>query len=165
MLLTCVLLLKIVKCLHELVNLLVDKYFRFDKSSCRKEEYHEFQDFTDTPHEVITKHMSLQGGYHCRRVLTALSQWDAFQSYFSSIKEAERPGRATCCKDMYTGHGVKLYYKFLSYALARLNSFNVLFQGEGCSTFHLLSETKALLRTYLARFVDNGVLNSAEDLI
>lgn len=29
---------------------------------------------------------------------------------------------------------------------------------------HLLSETKALLRTYLARFVDNGVLNSAEDL-
>ena len=156
----------LVKCLREPVeDLLVDTYFWFDKSSSRKEDYQEFQDFTNTPHEVITKHVSTRWLSLQKSVDRILSQWEALQSYFSSIKEAEKPGRAKRCKDMYSGYRLKLYYKFLSYALARLNSFNVLFQGEGCSTFHLLTETKALLRTYLARFIDNTLLNSSDDLL
>ena len=49
----------LVKCLCEPVdNVLVDIYFWFDKSSSRKEGYHEFQDFTNSLHEVITKQVS-----------------------------------------------------------------------------------------------------------
>ena len=59
---------------------------------------------------------------------------------------------------------MKLYYKFLSYALVRLNSFNVLFQSEGYMTIHLLAETTALLRTYLGRFVDHQVIVSSDVL-
>ena len=57
-----------------------------------------------------------------------LSQWPALQSYFASVKESERPGRAKRCMVAYTNVSVKLSYQFLSYALARLNRFNVLFQ-------------------------------------
>ena len=52
-----------------------------------------------------------------------------------------------------------------SYALARLNTFNLLFQREGCGIYHLLGETKALLCTYLSRFVDSDILSSADDLL
>ena len=84
----------LIKCLQEPVeDLLVDTYFWFDKSA-RKEDYHEFQEFTDTPNEVITKHVSTRWLSMQRCVDRILSQWDALQSYFSSIHEAERPGRA-----------------------------------------------------------------------
>ena len=53
---------------------------------------------------------------------------------------------------------MKLYFKFLSYTLARLNTFNLLFQREGCGIHHLVGETKALLCTYLSRFVDSDIL-------
>ena len=140
----------LVKCLREPVeDLLVDTYFWFDKSSCRKEDFHEFQEFTDTPHEVITKHVTTRWLSLERSVNRILSQWDALQSYFSSIKEAERPGRAMRCKEKYNSQSMKMYFKFLSYALARLNTFNLLFQREGCAIYHLLGETKSLLRTYL----------------
>ena len=39
-------------------DLLVDTYFWFDKSSCSKEDFHEFQEFTEKPHEVITKNVT-----------------------------------------------------------------------------------------------------------
>ena len=156
----------LVKCLREPVgDLLVDTYFWFDKSSCRKEDFHEFQEFTNTPHEVITKHVTTRWLSLEKSVNRILSQWDALQSYFSSIKEAERPGRAKCCKDKYNSQSMKLYFKFLSYALTRLNTFNLLFQREGCGIYHLLGETKALLCTYLSRFVDSDILSSADDLL
>ena len=60
---------------------------------------------------------------------------------------------------------MKLYFKFLSYALARLNTFNLLFQREGCGIYHLLGETKALQCTYLSLFVDNDILSNADDLL
>ena len=60
---------------------------------------------------------------------------------------------------------MKLYFKFLSYALARFNTFNLLFQREGCGIYHLLGETKALLCTCLSRFVDSDILSSADDLL
>ena len=156
----------LVKCLHEPIeDLLVDTYFWFDKSSSRKEDLHDFQDFTNTPHEVITKHVTTRWLSLQKSVDRILSQWDALQSYFNSIKESDRPGRAKRCKDSYNSQSIKLYFKFLTYALARLNTFNVLFQGEGCATYHLLSETKVLLKTYLSRFVDSEVLSSASDLL
>ena len=155
----------LIKCLQEPVeDLLVDTYFWFDKSATRKEDYHEFQEFTDTPNEVIMKHVSTRWLSMQRCVDLILSQWDALQSYFSSIREAERPGRAKRCKDAYSSEGMKLYYKFLSYALVRLNSFNVLFQSEGYMTIHLLAKTTALLRTYLGRFVDHQVIVSSDVL-
>ena len=156
----------LVKCLSEPVeDLLVDTYFWFDKSSCRKEDFHDFQDFTDTPHEVITKHVSTRWLSLEKSVNRILSQWDALQSYFSSIKEAERSGRAKRCKERYCSQSMKLYFKFLGYALARLNTFNLLFQHEGCAIYHLLDETKSLLRTYLSRFVDSEVLHTSNDLL
>ena len=155
----------LIKCLQEPVeDLLVDTYFWFDKSATRKEDYHEFQEFTDTPNEVIMKHVSTRWLSMQRCVDRILSQWDALQSYFSSIREAERPGRAKRCKDAYSSEGMKLYYKFLSYALVRLNSFNVLFQSEGYITIHLLAKTTALLRTYLGRFFDHQVIVSSDVL-
>ena len=60
---------------------------------------------------------------------------------------------------------MKLFFKFLSYGLARLNTFNLIFQREGCAIYHLLRETKALLCTYLSRFVDSDILRSAGDLL
>ena len=108
----------------------------------------------------VTRWLSLE-----KSVNRILSQWDALQSYFSSIKEAERPGRAKCCKDKYNSQSMKLCFKFLSYALARLNTFNLLFQREGYGIYHLLGETKALLCTYLSRFVDSDILSSADDLL
>ena len=40
----------LVTCLRQPVeDLLVDTYLWFDKSSCRKEDFHESQEFTDTP--------------------------------------------------------------------------------------------------------------------
>ena len=156
----------LVKCLHEPIeDLLVDTYFWFDKSSSRKEDLHEFQDFTNTAHEVITKHVSKRWLLLQKCVERILSQWDALESYFNSIREAERPGQPKHCKDAYNSQSMKLYFKFLSYALARLNTFNVLFQCEGSATFHLLTEAKALLRTYLSRFVDSDVLSSSNDLL
>ena len=67
-----------------------------------------------------------------KSVKRILSQWPALQSYFSSVKEAERPGRAKRCMLAYESVSVKLTYHFLSYALTRLNKFNVLFQVNEC---------------------------------
>ena len=55
---------------------------------------------------------------------------------------------------------MKLFFKFLSYTLARLNTFNLLFQREGYAMYNLLRETKALLyiRTYLSHFVDSDII-------
>ena len=146
-------------------DLLVDTYFWFEKSSCRKEDFHEFQEFTNTPHEVITKQVTTRWLSLGKSVNRILSQWDALQSYFSGIKEAERPGRAKRCKDKYNSQSMKLFFKFLSYGLARLNTFNLIFQRERCAIYHLLRETKALLCTYLSRFVDSDILSSAGDLL
>lgn len=57
--------------------------------------------FTDTPKEVITKHISTRWLSLQKCVDRILSHWNALQSYFNTIGEAERPGWAKCCKAAY----------------------------------------------------------------
>ncbi|KAI0211424.1 hypothetical protein LSAT2_003748, partial [Lamellibrachia satsuma] len=133
--------------------------------SVRKEDYKEFQSFTETPVEVIVKHICTRWLSLEKSVKIILSQWPALQSYFASVKESERPGRANRCMVAYTNVLVNLSYQFLSYALALLNRFNVIFQAEGCMILQLLDETKDLLRTYLSTFVKRDLLQRAEDIL
>ena len=80
------------------------------------------------PHEVITKHVTTRWLSLQKSVDRILSHWDALQSYFNSI-ESDTPGLAKRCKDSYSSQSTKLYFKFLTYGLARLNIFTLFFSG------------------------------------
>ena len=152
----------------------------------RKEDYKEFQEFTETPCEVILKHVSTRWLSLEKCMGRMLSQWPALQSYFNSIPEAEKGGRPQRCMDGYNSVELKLTYHFLVYALKRLNKFNILFQvtilhtknmvesspihfcsdvffvlqSEGCKILHVLDEANDLLESYLACFVDKELLQA-----
>ena len=145
-------------------DLLIDTYYYLEKSSKRKEELNEFQEFTDTPIEIILKHVSTRWLSMERCVKRMLNQWLALRAYFTSHKDCEKPGKVKRCKEGYNDEGMLLAYYFLSYALTRLNRFNVLFQGEGCKILQLLPATKSLLRSYLTNFVKEAVINEASDV-
>ena len=142
-------------------DLLIDTYYYLEKSSKRKEELKEFQEFTETPVEIILKHVSTRWLSLERCVKRMLSQWPALRAYFTSHKDCEKPGKVKRCMEGYNDPGMLLAYHFLSYALNRLNKFNALFQGEGCKILLLLPAVQALLRSYLTNFVKEAVINEA----
>ena len=85
-------------------DLLVDTYFWFDKRPVRKEDYRDYQAFTDTATGAIIKHVSTRwlSLEHC--VNRMLSQWDALNSYFSSIRMQNTPAGRNVAE---TGSAVK----------------------------------------------------------
>ena len=107
------------------------------------------QSFTETPVEVIVKHVCTRWLSLEKTVKRMLSQWPALQSYFASVKESERPGRAKRCMVAYNNVSVKLSYQFLSYAVARLNRFNVIFQvndSDNPAAYHFIISYKSFTR-------------------
>ena len=93
-------------------------------SAKRKEEYKDFQLFTDVDSLKILKHVSTRWLSLENCVNRFLNQWSALQSYFDSHVDSEKPGKIKRCAERLKDPCMKLHYHFLAYALHRLNKFN-----------------------------------------
>ena len=97
-------------------------------SSNRREQYHQFQEFTDTDPMKILKHCSTRWLSLERCVQRTLQQWPALKSYFQSHPDCEKPGRVNRCMQLLVSDEMWLYLAFLEFVLPILNDFNVMFQ-------------------------------------
>ena len=103
-------------------------FSQFVYSSKRREEYRQFQVFAGVDMEEVLKHVSTRWLSMEKCINRTLSQWSALYSYYNTIPESEKRGKAMNLAKAYASDETKLYFHFLSYALTRLNKFNVLFQ-------------------------------------
>ncbi|KAL5012296.1 hypothetical protein ScPMuIL_010847 [Solemya velum] len=134
-------------------DMLVDVFYHFKHSSVRKENFKEFQEFTDTVPEKILKHATTRWLSLEKCIQRTLTQWPALQSYFSSNADAEKPGKVKLMRDFFESHEARLYCLFLEFILAPLNEFNILFQADAVKIIFLDKEMKRLLRKFLGKFV------------
>uniref|UniRef100_H3A7F3 HAT C-terminal dimerisation domain-containing protein n=1 Tax=Latimeria chalumnae TaxID=7897 RepID=H3A7F3_LATCH len=116
-------------------DLLVDIYHNFHHSAKRKEEYKEFQKFTNIDPLKILKHcltrwLSLQ-----KCIGRTLQQWPALQAYFNSHEDMEKMGQLLADPEM------RLYFKFLQFILVPLAPFNTAFQSEDIKLATMHSNT------------------------
>uniref|UniRef100_H3AGU8 Uncharacterized protein n=1 Tax=Latimeria chalumnae TaxID=7897 RepID=H3AGU8_LATCH len=96
----------------------------------RKEEYKEFQEFTNVdPLKILklclTRWLALQ-----KCIGRTLQQWPALQAYFNSYEDMEKKGCVRRVGQLLADPEMKLYFKFLQFILAPLASFNTAFQSE-----------------------------------
>lgn len=145
-------------------DLLIEVFFHFHHSSNRKEKYKEILEFTDTEPIKILKHCSTRWLSLDKCVNRLLHYWPAFQSYFNSHENVEKPGRVKRCASYLSNPEMRLYFNFISFILQPLNDFNTMFQADESRIGYLKDEITILLRKFMGKFVKAKVIQSAEDL-
>ena len=144
-------------------DMLVNIYYHFQKSSKRKEEYKEYEEFTDTEPLKILKHASTRWLSLERCVKRTLAQWPALESYFNSHLESDKAGQVKQLAELLVSAEVRLYFMFLSFILGPMNEFNTAFQMDECSIGLMIPEMNRFLRKFLAKFVKMSVIRDHSD--
>ena len=141
-------LLQGIKCL----SLDVDDFF-VDKLFKRKEELHEFQDFTGTQQLNILKHCKTRSLNLERSVKRVLQQWQALLAYFDKESEEDNSARVQRLNKHLKGPLTKLFMHFLQYSLEFLSRFNTVFQSNLAMLPSLKVEVLRLLCVLLGKFI------------
>ena len=144
-------------------DMLVSIYYHFQKSSKRKEEFKEYEHFTDTEPLKILKHAATRWLSLERCVKRTIAQWPALESYFKSHTESDKPGQVKQLAEQFESTQVRLYFMFLSFILGPMNEFNTAFQTDECSIGLLIPEINRLLRKFMAKFVKMAVIKDLAD--
>lgn len=91
-------------------ELLIDIYYYFEKSSKRREDLKEFQDFCNVAQQRVQKHCPTRWLSLGKGLDHLLNQWPAFSSYFESHRENQK----SCdIQKRLTDPTMKLYACFL----------------------------------------------------
>lgn len=96
--------------------------------SKRREQFKEFQAFTNVEYLEILIHCQTRWLSLEKVVKRVLNQYPALISYFNSHPDNKKPGRVKRCTDMLNNPLTKLTLHFLEYILPVINDFNKLFQ-------------------------------------
>ena len=110
----------------------VDLFYYFDKSAKRKEEFHEFQEFT------------------------------ALHAYFDHVSESDQSSRVMRLNQHLKSPLTKLVLLFLEFALDSMCKFNAVFQLSLPMLPALKREVKRLLNILLGRFLKAEAIQEAE---
>ena len=147
-------LLQGIKCLPlDVDDFFVDLFYYFDKSFKRKEELHEFQDFTGTQQLKILKHCKTRWLSLERPVKRVLQQWQALLAYFDKESEEDKSARVQRLNKHLKSPLTKLFMHFLQYSLEFLCRFNTVFQSNLAMLPSLKVEVLRLLRVLLGKFI------------
>ncbi|XP_033105097.1 uncharacterized protein LOC117107512, partial [Anneissia japonica] len=131
-------------------SLVIDIYYYFDKSSKRRQDLKEFQEFCGVAKERVQKHCPTRWLSLGKSIKHLLSQWDAFQSYFNSKSENQK-SRAIASR--LNNPMMKVYAHFLSSVIPLFDRFNLVFQQKS-SVLHRLPEcVEELLHGIAVRLV------------
>ncbi|CAC5402734.1 unnamed protein product [Mytilus coruscus] len=132
--------------------------------STRRENYKQFQEFTETDPMKIIKHCSTRWLSLERCVQRTLQQWPALKSYFQSHAECEKPGRINRCMQYFTSDQMWLYFAFLEFVMPILNDFNVMFLAGESMIGNLHTEVVRLLRKMMGKFVTTSTITAQSDI-
>ena len=142
----------------------VDLFYYFDKSSKRKEELHEFQEFTGTKELKIIKHCKTRWLSLEKAVKRVLQQWCALYAYFDREAETNRAARVLRLEQhLKSALTKRLVLLFLEFALDSLNKFNGVFQSSLPMLPSLKSQVKRILRIFWGRVIKADVIKAAGD--
>ena len=143
-------------------DFLVDLFYFFDKSTKRKEEFHEFEEFTGTKELKIIKHCSTRWLSLEKVVKRVLHQWCALHAYFDLVSENDHSSRVIRLDQHLKSHLTKLVLLFLEFTLDSMCKFNVAFQSSLPMLPALKAEVSRLLRILLGRFLKANAIQEAE---
>lgn len=124
----------------------VDLFYFFNKSTKRKEEFCEFQEFTGTKELKIIKHCKTRWLSLEKAVQRVLHQWSALHAYFDREAEDDTSARIARLDQHFKSPLTKLVMLFLEYALeSLLCKFNAAFQSSLPMLPSLKAEVKRML--------------------
>lgn len=128
----------------------------FSRSSVRRHELEEFQEFVNvTPHKLLcygqTRWLSLEA---C--VTRILEQWDALRLYFTSVvSEKKDPSYVTeSILTSLQNPFIKAQLEFMEVQLKRTNEFNKIFQSDKPMLHSLDSRLKMLLAEVMSDYMN-----------
>ena len=102
-------------------ELLIDIYYYFEKSSKRREDLKEFQDFCNVAQQRVQKHCPTRWLSLGKGLDHLLNQWPAFSSYFESHSENQK----SCdIQKRLTDPTMKFYTCFLHNVTQCFDTFN-----------------------------------------
>ena len=131
----------------------------------RKEEFREFQEFTETAQLKIIKHCKTRWLSLEKCVQRVIQHWSALYAYFDREAESDTSARVSRLDQHFKSHLCKLVMFFLEFALRSLCEFNAAFQSTLVMLPSLNLEIKRMLRIFLGRFIKSDVIKAAgEDL-
>lgn len=139
----------------------VDLFYYFDSSTKRKEEFHEFQLFTEVKELKIIKHCKTRWLSLEKSVKRVLEQWCALYAYFDKISENDHSARVLRLDQHFKSPLTKLIMLFLEFALDSMCRFNAIFQSSLPLLPSLKAEVSRLLRILLGRFLKPEVITKA----
>ena len=141
----------------------VDLFYFFEKSAKRKEDFREFQHFTDTKQFKIIKHCKTRWLSLEKAVNRVLQQWPALYAYFDYVSENDHSSRVKRLDQNFKSHLTKLVILFLKFALESMCKFNAVFQSSMPMLPALKPEVHRLLRILLGRFLQAEAIQNAND--
>ena len=141
----------------------VDLFYFFNKSTKRKEEFREFQEFTETAQLKIIKHCKTRWLSLEKCIQRVIQQWSALYAYFDREAETDNSARVSRLDQHFKSHMCKLVMLFLEFALESLCKFNAAFQSTLVMLPSLKSEVKRMLRIFLGRFIKSDVIKAVGD--
>ena len=140
-----------------------DLFYYFDKSSNRKEEFHEFQEFTGTKELKIIKHCKTRWLSLDKAVKRVLQQWCALHAYFDREADTNRLARVLRLDHHMKSPLTRLSMLFLEFTLDSLCIFNGVFQSSLPMLPSLKAEVRRMLRILLGRVIKADVIKAAGD--
>lgn len=135
-------------------------YFTILKSAKRKEDFHDFQLFTNTKPLKVIKHCKTRWLSLEKAVQRVVLQWPALLAYFDSVSESDHSARVRQLDQHFKSHLTKLIMLFLKFALDSMCKFNVAFQSSVPMLPALKSEVQRLLRILFGRFIQAEVIQN-----
>ena len=154
-------LLQGIKCLPlDIDDFFVDLFYYFDISFKRKEQLHEFQDFTGTQQLKVLKHCKTRWLSLERSVKRVLQQWQALHAYFDKESEEDKSARVQRLNRHFKSPLTKLVMHF---SLEFLCRFNTVFQSSLAMLPSLKVEVLRLLRILLGKFLAGGAVPTTHE--
>ncbi len=136
-------------------ELLIDIYYYFEKSSKRREDLKQFQDFCNVAQQRVQKHCPTRWLSLGKGLDHMLNQWPAFSSYFESHSENQK---SRDIQKRLTDPSMKLYTCFLHNVTQCFDKFNLIFQNKAPVLFKLNDSVEELLHDIASRFIVPKVL-------
>lgn len=136
-------------------ELIIDIYYYFEKSSKRREDLKEFQEFCNVAQQRVQKHCPTRWLSLGKSLDHLLNQWPAFSSYFQSHSENQK---SRDIEKRLTDPMMKIYTCFLHNATQSFDKFNLIFQDKAPILFKLNGSVEELLHDIGSRFIVPKVL-------
>ncbi|XP_014674788.1 PREDICTED: zinc finger BED domain-containing protein 5-like [Priapulus caudatus] len=131
-------------------TLIIDIYFYLDKSSKRREDLKEFQEFVGVAEQSVKKHCPTRWLSLGKALKYLLTQFDALKSYFSS-KSKNHKSRSIAAR--LNNPMTRVYITFLTTVIPHYDKFNLIFQQNASVLYQLKDAVESLLRSLAMKLV------------